>query len=355
MNRIESLNFQYRNTNNCIPSSLIPIILDGLIMGKPDGKNPEDLFVSALIKESKETYKSILAGWDAMSKREKKLRYSIDNSLNNKGSWVDRLESQSKILIERRKSEEQQQQRLIKKEFHRALSIGPSNWKPSEELRNNNTLSYIVQRNIWGRFTLTDKAQNNCCSKAEDENEAPREPKYGIKFSKITCHEKDEIGHDEVYTISIVVDNNGTPILKTSKKYSMNDSDDDVVYPNEWVYPMKDPKGYLDFAITLWEDDGGYDEAAKAAAALALSLAAIPDITATKVASLALGLVSGLLFVGGWLDNDDEYGDITKTWNSDSQLQSGVGEFMDSIINYDTGWTDFTSYHYDIQFELLTS
>lgn len=335
--------------------SLIPIIVEGLLKGKPDGKNPEDIFVKTLSCASEETYKAILVGWEAMSAKEKKLRYQLDKRSINKGAWVDRLESQTKSLLEYRKNVKIIQQKLIKKEFHHALSVGPANWQPSEELQKNKTLSYIVQRNIWERFTMPDKPKNICCSRADADDDSQREPNYGIKLTKITCHENDEIGHDEIYTISVVIDNNGTPILETSKVYDLNDSDDNVVYPNKWLYPMKNPNGYLDCAVTLWEDDGGYDEAAKAAAALALGLGAIPDVTATKVAALALGVISGLLFVGGWLDSDDEYGDITKTWSSDTQLQSGVGEFIDSVINYDEGWTDFTSYHYEIQFELLSS
>lgn len=353
--RSTDLNLTYNSPSLYFEPSLIPIIIEGLLKGKPDGKNPEDMFVKTLIGESEETYNAILAGWEAISTSEKKLRYRINKHSINKGTWVERLESQTKNILAHRKNIKEIQQKIIKKEFHHALSVGPANWQPSEELQKNKTLSYLVQRKIWERFTMSDKPKSLCCSKADADDDSQKDLNYGIKLTKITCHENDEIGHDELYTMSIVIDNNGTPVLETSKVYNLNDSDDSVVYPNKWLYPMKNPNGYLDCAVTLWEDDGGYDEAAKAAAALALGLAAIPDVTATKVAALALGVVSGLLFVGGWLDSDDEYGNMTKTWSSNAQLQSGIGEFIDSVINYDDGIFDSTSYHYEIQFELLSS
>lgn len=360
---METNNFLYKKSFgvNCSCTrplsgpSLIPIFVEGLIKGNPKGKNPEDLFVRALINQNEDVYKSILTGWETMSKREKRLGYGIPDDAIGKGDWVQRLEFQTKLLVDHRKKEKKELQTLVNLEFSRALSSGAANWQPSEELKNRKTLSYLVQKKIWERLAISDNAINKCCSKADGDDEPKPKTNYGIKLSKITCLEKDETGHDEVYIMSIVVDNTGVPVLKTSKVFSMNDSDENVKYPDEWLYPWKDPKGYMDIAATLWEDDGGYKEAAAAAAALAAGLAAIPDVTATKVAAIALGVVSGLLTVAGWLDSNDNYGTIAKTWASEPQLHAEVGSFVDSIINYDTGWTDFTSYHYEIQFDLLNS
>lgn len=334
--------------------SLIPLIMEGLVTGKPDGKNPEDLFVRTLVKKNRKVYETLLEGWKNMSKKEKRQKYSnYYNSSKNK-SWVDRLEKQTKTLLEYQRQERRNLQKIINKEFHKTLSKGFTSWKPSNDLKKRKTLSYIVQKSIYERFGISQTSEDSCCTKSRANENSEVPSNYGLRLKKIECKEKDEIGHDEIYLISIVVDNTGNPILKTTNKFSMNDSDKNIEYPNEYLYPLRDPKGFLDFAATIWEDDGGYKEAATAAAALAASLAAIPDITATKVAAVALGVVAGLLAVGNWLDNDDKFGTISKTWSSETQLSEEIGEFTDSIINYDTGWKDFTSYHYDFYLDLQT-
>ena len=217
------------------------------------------------------------------------------------------------------------------------------------------TLSYLVQKNIWNRLATADNVNDCCNPRAAADDSPPADPDYGIKLTKISCLENDETGHDEVYTVSVVVDGKGKIQAETSEKFSMNDGSDNVVYPNKWLYSMNNPDGYLDCAVQVWEDDGGYKEAATAIAALAVSLAAVPDVTVTKWAAIILGGIVGLTAIAGWLDDDDDFGDMTKTWTSDAQLETAVGQFSDSIINLDTGIFDFTSFHYEFQFELLSS
>lgn len=335
--------------------SLVPLLVEGLLTGNPKGRNPQDVFVKTLINESEETYGAILAGWEALSPREKKLRYSVTREGTTTAPWVERLVLQSNKILEFKRNEDQSRRRLIRREFERALATGPANWRPSEEIQGNKTLSYLVQKKIWNEFTSVSEAK--CCdrSRADGENKSENEPNYGVKLTKITCYEHDETFHDEIYAVSVVVDGKGKIQAETSAVYDMNDGDDDVVYPNKWLYAMNNPSGFLDTAVELWEDDGDYEDAAKAVAALGVAVAAIPGGGVTKVAGIALASIGGLIALASWLDDDDKFGVETKTWGSAAELQSGVGPYVKSFVNYDTGFFDITSYNYDLQFELLTA
>lgn len=346
-----------RPSNSCAINtkpepSLVPLFMEALLQGNPEGKNAEDVFARTLANQNKEVYERLIAGWKDMTHSEKRKKYSKDNSDTPNRSWIERVEAQTKTILKYKTNRQNEIQQVIDEEFDMALTKGINSYKPSEKIRNNKTLSYNVQKEILDRFGIISNTEDKCCRKSKADDDASSTPNYGLNLRRIECKKKDEIGHDEIYLISIVVDNTGNPVLKTTNKFSMDPGNDRNKYPNEWLYPLKNPDGYLDFAGTVWEDDGGYKEAAAAAAALAAGLAAIPDVTATKIAAIALGVVAGLLAVGNWLDSDDKFGNISKTFSTDSQLASEVGEFMESVINYDTGWSDFTSYHYNFYIEL---
>lgn len=339
--------------------SLIPIIMQGLINGNPDGKKPEDIFVRTLIKKNRKMYRILLDNWKSMTNKEKRLKYPIYNKSSNIKSWIDKVENQTKILLEYEKKEKRNLQKLINREFHKTLSDGFASWHPTDYLKKRKTLSYIIKKSIYKRLEDSNPScycRCDCCSKeskADDNIKTP--PSYGIILKKIKCTETDEIYHDEIFLMSVVTDNTGEPVLKTTNKFRMNDTDKKIVYPNEYLYPLKNPEGFLDFAATIWESDGkGYKKIANAAKVLAGSLASIPDVTVTKVASVTLGVIAGLLEIASFVDKDDKYGTISKTWSSETQLSEEIGEFTDDLIDYDTGLLDFTSYHYDFYLELKT-
>lgn len=335
--------------------SLVPILVEGLLTGNPEGRNPQDIFARELIEASEETYKAILVGWENLSPKVKKHRYQFDREDALDAPWVERLTFQSNRLLEYRRNVDESRRKFIQREFGRALIVGPANWQPSEELQHNKTLSYLVQKKIWSQLATANEARCSGFPRADGEADPEREPNYGLKLTKITCHEHDEVRHDEIYAVSVVVDGKGKIQAETSAKYDMNDGDDDVVYPNKWLYAMNNPAGFLDSAIELWEDDGDYEDAAKAVAAVGVAVASIPGGGVTKVAGIALASIGGLIAIAGWLDDDDKFGVETKTWGSETDLQSGIGPYVKSFVNYDTGIFDITSYNYDLQFELLTA
>jgi quercetin dioxygenase-like cupin family protein len=338
----------------CEPS-LVPILVESLLTGNPGGRYPQDVFATTLINASEETYKAILAGWESMPSKVKKYRYPSVREDTLEAPWIERLSLQSNRLLDYRRNRDQSRRKLMRREFSRALAVGPANWQPSEELQHNRTLSYLVQKNIWSQ--LATASEKKCCNRltADEEGDPNKKPNYGIKLTKITCHENDESFHDEIYAVSVVVDGKGKLQAETSAVYSMNDGDDNVVYPNKWLYAMNNPESFLDSAIDLWEDDGNYENAAKAVAALGIAIAAIPGGGVTQVAGIALASIGGLIALASWLDIDDKFGVETKTWVSDEELKSGVGPYVKNYINYDTGYFDFTSYNYELQLDLLTA
>jgi hypothetical protein len=326
-----------------------------LLTGSAKGRNPQDAFRKALVDANPAVYEAIVAGWESMSDKERRRRYQISREGTIDAPWSERVALQGHRLLEYRRNADEARRRLVRREFARALAVGPANWQPSQETQQSKTLSYLVQMKIWSQLAGATEAR--CCgrARADDEGEPERIPNYGIKLTRIQCHEHDEFRHDEIYVVSVAVDGNGQVKAETSAKYPMNDGDDNVVYPNKWMYPMTNPKGFLDLAVDLWEDDGGYEEAAAAVAALGISIAALPAGPVTTVAGIALAAIGGLVALGGWLDDEDQFGVESKTWASSDELLSGVGPHVRSIVNYDTGIFDITSYNYDLQFELLTA
>jgi hypothetical protein len=122
------------------------------------------------------------------------------------------------------------------------------------------------------------------------------------------------------------------------------------------MYPGSDPGSFLDLAVELWEDDGGYDEAAKAIAGLGAAVAAAGAASGNPYvigAGVGLALIGGLIGIAGWIQDDDRYGQDELSWLSDADLAAGVGPYTVSFINRDTGWRDFSQWNYDLQIDLV--
>lgn len=246
----------------------------------------------------------------------------------------------------------QLKRRLIKGEVSRALEVGVANWVPSDQVKANKTLLYEATRAVWNELTTRDP-----CELTVDDRETPKRPRYALRLSRIECINKDESGHDEVYVVSVVADGAGQLKADTSPRYRMNDGDANVKLPNRYVYPGSDPGGFLDFAFQLWEDDGGYNAIATAIGAIGLSLgtagAAGIGTPVAIPAGVAIGIIAGLIGLAGLFRSDTRYGEEHRTWESDSDLATGVGPFTVRFVNSDTGWRDFTQWNYRVQMDLV--
>lgn len=93
---------------------------------------------------------------------------------------------------------------------------------------------------------------------------------------------------------------------------------------------MQDPSGFLDVALDLWEDDGGYNDVGQALMAVggAVSLMSLG-------AGAALSIIGGVVTLISSLDDDDQYGTTTLTWDSKTQLEAGVGTYVKSYYGED--------------------
>jgi hypothetical protein len=178
-------------------------------------------------------------------------------------------------------------------------------------------------------------------------------PKFGLKVSKIKCYDQREVGHDEIYLVSAAVDGNGNLITTVSGKYSIDDTEDDVVYPNSWIYPMQPTGDFLDVAVAMWEDDGGYEGAGQAVTAIGGALTKIPN-PYVVAAGAALAIIGGLIQLASFLDDDDHYGDVSRTWPTQTNLQSGVGSYILSYYEVDTGLFD-EGHDFDVTLNLLSA
>ena len=84
--------------------SITPLLIEALVTGKPEGKNPQDIFAKMLMEKSKKTYNAILSGWKAMPEKEKRRLYPLSKGAMREGAWKDRLEEQTQVILEYRKN-----------------------------------------------------------------------------------------------------------------------------------------------------------------------------------------------------------------------------------------------------------
>ncbi|MBO3681819.1 hypothetical protein [Streptomyces sp. NEAU-YJ-81] len=337
--------------------SLAPLFVEGLETGQRGGSDPEDVFATTLRESSPDLVDSILDGWkktsrvDQAGRATSRSRGVRDRTKERGYSWEERVRNRAAEYSAYHDAIARLKRHLIKAEVSRALDVGVSNWTPSDEVKANKSLLYEATQAVWGELTIGPR-----CGQVLAVGETPARPRYALRLSRIKCNDKDEIGHDEVYVVSVVVDGAGNLRAETSPRYRMNDGDTDVKWPNRYMYPGADPGGFLDLAVELWEDDGGYGEVVKAIAGLGAAVAAAGAATTNPYvlgAGVALGLISGLVGIAGLFRHDVRYGREERSWLSDADLAAGVGPYTVSFINRDTGWRDFTQWNYDLQIDLV--
>jgi hypothetical protein len=339
---------------------LVPLFVEALENGRRGGSDPEDVFVTMLRESSPDLVDSILEGWKRAPMRDRRRmltsRLQGVRHLTNTGeadfSWEDRVRVRAAEYSAYHESIAQLKRQLIRDEVSRALEVGVPNWTPSDQVKGNKSLLYEATRAVWGQLTHPDPCEYTV------DGEPPNRPRYSLRLSRIQCTNKDEVGHDEVYVVSIVVDGTGGIRTDTSPTYSINDSDSDVKWPNRYLYTPADPGGFLDFAFELWEDDGNYAAIAAAVAGLGAALvgAGAAGVNPWVVlAGVALGIIAGLLGIAGLFRRDMRYGLEHLTWGSDADLAAGVGPYTAHFVNSDEGWTDFTQWNYRVQMDLLVT
>lgn len=325
--------------------SFMPVIINALSSQTPDAAAKQ--FQAQL---GARLTKQLLDNWSRLSGQEKTNRYYLSRDWRApSGNFATQMAVLSKswqaakeqLILERKK--------VIKAEIDRALGEGVGHYAPSPVVAKDKTLAYEVAKKLQMKLI-------GCrCGQPGSSNPPPPQPykKFGAKISKIKCYDQREAGHDEIYLVSTVVDGNGNLITTTSAKYSIDDENNDVVYPNYWIYPIQDPKGFLDVAIQMWEDDGGYGQAGQTVAAIGGALSKIPN-PYTVVAGVALTIIGEIISLSSWLDDDDHYGDAFKTWPSTSNLEGGVGSYILSYYEVDKGLFD-DGHDFDVTMNLLSA
>lgn len=322
--------------------SFVPTILNAL-----SSANQDNVTKAFAAKLGPPLVKQLLDNWKRMSGQEKARRYYLSqNSAVPAGDLATQLAVLSKSWLTARDQLIRARKKIIKVEVDRAFLEGVHRYVPSSSILKDKSLIYEILRKIYAKL-------NGCRCEEDNPSDPPVAKKFGVKVSKLKCHDQREVGNDEIYLVSAAVDGNGKLVTTTSSKYSIDDDDDDVRYPNYWVYPMQDPNGFLDVAISMWEDDGGYTQAGQAVAAIGSAVGTIPN-PYTVGAGVALQIIGGLISLASWLDDDDHYGNAYRTWPSATNLAAGVGTYTLSYYEVDTGWFD-DGHDLDVQIKLLTA
>lgn len=329
-------------------NSFIPIIMHSLTAPAPSAQVTKfkQKLGNKLVTKLKDN-------WNRMPMREKMRRYDylsrwtpptgdLANQLN--GECKKYMAARQRMIIERKK--------LIRGEVDKALRVGSGNYVPSEVAAKDAELRFEVKKYMALKFGAC-RCEKPTNPEPPSTAPPPPAPKYGVKASKLKCYDQREFGHDEIYFVCAAVDGNGKLITTVSPRINIDDDDDDVRYPNFWIYTMQDANGFLDVGIEMWEDDGGYGQAGQYVAAIGAGLGSIP-IPLTEVAGVALVIIGSVIQLASWLDNDDYYGNAIKTWPSKATLEAGVGPYILSFYEVDTGWFD-DGHDFDLTINLLTA
>lgn len=301
----------------------VPTIIDAL--RKPGKDHIATEFRNRL---GEKLTKMALAAWDNLPNNLKQTRYHSGIYRDLSGTLDVKLTALSNLYTAERKQLGRARRKLVKAEVTRMMASGLGAYSPPEDR--------ILASEAWRHWTERTGGHGCRCEKPEEP--PPEQPKkFGLRTTKLKCYNQTETGHDEVYLVSVAVDGRGAVITRLSPKWSIDDDDDDVLYPNHWIYPMQDAGGFLDVALDLWEDDGGYDDVGQSLMALGGAVSIV-----SLGAGAALAIIGGVVSLISSLDDDDQYGTATLTWASALQLESGVGTYIKSYYGEDhTGdWFD---------------
>ena len=198
--------------------SYVPIIMHALTNNAQDASIRK--FKAAL---GPKIVKALSDNWKQMSSREKYNRYYMSRKWYppTSGNFAEQMAMQTKIFEAARSQLLRNRKEIIKKEVDKAFLMGVGNYKPSAAIAKDATLLYEI--NKW----LSHKLYYTCrCEQDGNTDTPPTIPpkKFGLKVTKLKCHDQRETGHDEIYFMSAVVDGNGNLITTTSNKYSASNT-----------------------------------------------------------------------------------------------------------------------------------
>jgi len=314
--------------------SLAPILMEAI--SRPGTDPLANKIVTALGPQA-----PVLAGrWAALSPRLKHSRFLEGQPqpwLQNVGQQdlTGKLTAFAQSYDAARKQMIATRRKQISEEFDRSMSDSVLRRTPP---------SWFTQDKImaaeYGRYRASQFGENGCrCEKPTESAAPPPNPtRYGVVTKKLKCYDQCESGHDEVYLVSVAVDGNGRYTQSVSPIYRIDDDDNDVLYPHHWIYPLQPPNGYLDVAIQMMEDDGGYDGISSAFTTFGGVVQAIGGAIANPVvagAGLAIVIIGTLISVLGNFDTDDNYGIQIKTWGSAATVNAAPGVYLMSFTGKD--------------------
>jgi hypothetical protein len=318
------------------PNLFVPVIMQGIA-------DPQlEAFWAALPEPLRNTLRQ---RWNQMPAARKRQLYGPPLSPPRRGRAVaTNLASAVAAWESTRADQVAAKQALVRREVARALTEGIGRYQPSSTLSNSPDIFLLVQQQLQRHIG------KQCCPGAP---EIPAQvARYSVKAKTIRCEMKDEMSaHDEVYLVTVAVDAANRVLVQRSSLMSMNAGGDDRALPNHYIYPPNDPDGFLDIAIELWEDDGGYEAFGEALQQIGAAIAMIPD-PRTLGAGALLQIVGGLVILAAFLDGDDRYGSGQKAWMTATQLETGVGTRSFQYYNPDNGIFDTTGWHYFVDYEL---
>ncbi|MDX2121003.1 MAG: hypothetical protein SF070_08030 [Gemmatimonadota bacterium] len=324
--------------------SFLPTIMEAL--SRPQADPAAKAFAAALgaplVKELQER-------WKRLPGAELNRRFYLSRTMRPPaGDLATQLSALSRAWQASREQLMAARKRVIKTEVDRALTAGLGAYTPGPAIQADKTLAYEVWRRLYGKLV-------GCRCEEAGESPPPAAParKYGLKVTRLKCHDQREAGHDEIYLVGTAVDGKGQLITSISPKYSIDDDDDDVLYPNYWVYPMQDPAGFLDVSLAMWEDDGGYADAAAKVSAIGKAIASLPS-PYTVAAGVAITIIGEILGLASALDEDDHYGDASRSWPTATNLEAGVGAYVLGYYEVDSGWFD-DGHDFDVTLNLLSA
>jgi hypothetical protein len=307
--------------------AIAPLLMEAI--SKP-GTDP---LANAIVKELGAQAPILTDRWNALPTRLKQARFGVGKPQ----PWLQsatQLDLAGKVtafatayaeahqkLISERKS-------LIVKEFEASLRNTSNPHIPPSWFNQDPAMAVEYSRYRAAKF-----GENGCrCEKPVETTPPPQNPtKFGVVTQKLKCFDQCEKGYDEVYFVCVAVDGNGQCTETVSPILRINDDDDDVLYPRHWIYPMKPANGFLDVAIQMMEDDGGYQRIGSALTAFGGVVRAIGGAIPNPFvagAGLAIVVIGNLIAVLGNLDSDDNYGIQTKTWNSAATLAAAPGVYL---------------------------
>jgi hypothetical protein len=182
------------------------------------------------------------------------------------------------------------------------------------------------------RIVLADKQGNDGCCPETTPPPAQNPPavvRYGLKVNRLHCHaQEDWLGEDEPYFVAVAVDGKGNVVARQSNQWNMDSGD--TRHPNWYIYPPADCGGFLDVAVALYENDGGYARVGAAVAAIGATVAQ----AGVQIANPWVAIAGGIISIGGEvvsivdaLDDDDDLGAATLTFRTPEELRASVGAF----------------------------